>query len=159
MYWMLANISSTSLQLVIRLFIFTLLMWIIVIGIWKLNLTFLEKSLLGHNVASFFCIAVCSLSRISGPVVHEGYWSIICFTYNILSAVVIRSMSVSSVAQSCPTLYDPMYCSMPDFPVHHQLPELTQTHVNWVSDAIQPSHPLSSPSPPAFNLSQYQGLL
>jgi len=52
-YWILTNISSTSLQLVIQLFIFTLLMWIIVIGIWKLNLTFLEKSLLGHNVASF----------------------------------------------------------------------------------------------------------
>jgi len=51
-----------------------------------------------------------------------------------------------------------MDCSMPGFPAHHQLPELTQTHVHWVSDAIQPSHPLSSPSPPAFNLSQHQGL-
>ena len=49
-------------------------------------------------------------------------------------------------------------CSMPGFPVHHQLPELAQTHVHWVSDAIQPSHPLLSPSPPAFNLSQHQGL-
>ena len=64
----------------------------------------------------------------------------------------------SSVAQSCPTLCDPMDCSMPGFPVHHQLPELTQTHIHRVSDAIQPSHPLSSPSPPAFNLSQHQGL-
>ena len=51
-----------------------------------------------------------------------------------------------------------MDCSMPGLPVHHQLPEFTQTHVHWVSDAIQPSHPLSSPSPPAFNLSQHQGL-
>ena len=51
-----------------------------------------------------------------------------------------------------------MDCSMPGFPVHHQLPELAQTHVHWVSDAIQPSHPLSSPSPPAFNLSQHQSL-
>ena len=51
-----------------------------------------------------------------------------------------------------------MDCSMPGFPVHHQLPELTQTHVHWVGDAIQPSHPLLSPSPPAFNLSQHQGL-
>ena len=51
-----------------------------------------------------------------------------------------------------------MNCSTPDFPVHHQLPELTQTHVHWVGDAIQPSHPLSSPSPPAFNHSQHQGL-
>ena len=51
-----------------------------------------------------------------------------------------------------------MNCSMPELPVHHQLPESTQTHVRWVSDAIQPSHPLSSPSPPALNLSQHQGL-
>ena len=64
----------------------------------------------------------------------------------------------SSVSQLRPTLCDPMDCSMPGFPVHHQLPELTQTHVHRVSDANQPSHPLSSPSPPAFNLSQHQGL-
>ena len=68
------------------------------------------------------------------------------------------SQSVSSVTQSCPILCDPMDCSMPVFPIHHQLPESTQTHVHWVSDAIQPSHPLSSPSPPAFNLYQHQGL-
>ena len=64
----------------------------------------------------------------------------------------------SSVAQSCPTLSDSMDCGAPDLPVHHQLPELTQTHVHRVGDAIQPSHPLSSPSPPDFNLSQYRGL-
>ena len=68
------------------------------------------------------------------------------------------SVQFSSVAQSCPTLCDPMNRSTPGLPVHHQLPEFTQTHVHWVSDAIQPSHPLSSPSPPAFNLSQHQGL-
>ena len=62
----------------------------------------------------------------------------------------------SSVAQSCLTLCDPMDCSTPGFPVHHQLPEFTQTHVHRVGDAIQPSHPLSSPSP-AFDLSQSQG--
>ena len=66
--------------------------------------------------------------------------------------------SLSSVAQSCLTLCDPKDCSMPGFPVHHQLLELTQTHVHWVGDATQPSHPLSSPLPPAFSLSQYQGL-
>ena len=55
-------------------------------------------------------------------------------------------------------LCDPMGCTLPGLPVHHQLPELTQTHVHWVSDAIQPSHPLSSPSPPAFNISQLQCL-
>ena len=64
----------------------------------------------------------------------------------------------SSVAQSYPTLCDPMDCCTPALPVHHQLPEFTQTHVLWVSEAIQPSHPLSSPSPPAFNLSQHQCL-
>ena len=64
----------------------------------------------------------------------------------------------SLVIQSCPTLCNPMDCSTPGFPVHHQLLELTQTHVHPVGDAIQPSHPLSSPSPPAFNLSQHQGL-
>ena len=62
----------------------------------------------------------------------------------------------SLVAQLCPTLCDPLDCSMPGSHVHHQLPELTQTRVLWVSDAIQPSHPLSSPSPPALNLSQHQ---
>ena len=55
-------------------------------------------------------------------------------------------------------LCDPMNCSTPDFPIHHQLPEFTQTHVHWVDDAIQPSHPMSFPSPPTFNLSQHQGL-
>ena len=64
----------------------------------------------------------------------------------------------SSMAQSCLTLCDPMDCSMPGFPVYHQLLELAQTHVHRVGDAIQPSHPLSSPSPPAFYLSQHQGL-
>ena len=70
----------------------------------------------------------------------------------------VRSYQIRSVTQSCPTLWDPMDCSMPGLPIHHQLPKFTQTHVHWVSDAIQPSHPLSSPSPPAFNLSQHQGL-
>ena len=66
--------------------------------------------------------------------------------------------SVRSVSQSCPTLHDPMDHSMPGLPVHHQLPEFTQTHLHWVDDAIQPSHLLSSPSPPAIYLSQHQGL-
>ena len=68
------------------------------------------------------------------------------------------SVQFSSVAQSCPTLCDPMNHSTPDLPVHHQLPESTQTHVHWVGNAIQPSHALSSPSLPVFNLSQHQGL-
>ena len=64
-----------------------------------------------------------------------------------------------SVAQSCPTLSDPMDHNMAGLPVHHQLPEFTQTHIHWVSDVIQPSHPLSFPSLPAINSSQHQGLL
>ena len=67
--------------------------------------------------------------------------------------MLFSSVQFSSAAQSCPTLCDPMNHSMPGLPVHHQLPEFTQTHVHRVRDAIQPSHPRSSPSPPAFNLS------
>ena len=69
------------------------------------------------------------------------------------------SVQFSSVAQSCPTLCDPMNHSTPGLPVHHQLSEFTQTHVHGVGDDIQPSHPLSSPSPPAPNPSQHQGLV
>ena len=72
--------------------------------------------------------------------------------------VYLSEHQFSSVTQLCPTLCDPMNCNTPGLPVYHQLLEFTQTHVHWVSDAIQPSHPLSSPSPPAFNLSQHQGL-
>ena len=76
---------------------------------------------------------------------------------NILGPILSTNV-ISSVAQSCPTLCDPMNCSMPGLLVHHQLLEFTQTHVHWAGDAIQPSHPLSSPSPPAPNPSQHQGL-
>ena len=69
----------------------------------------------------------------------------------------LPSVQFSSIAQSCPTLCDPMNHSAPGLPVHHQLPEFTQTHAYWVGDANQPSQPLSSPSSPALNLSQHQG--
>ena len=78
-------------------------------------------------------------------------WIIIFYTCNLYN-------QFSSVSQSCLILCDPMDCSTPGFPVLHQLLELAQTHVHQVGDAIQPSHPLSTPSPPAFNLSQHQGL-
>ena len=68
------------------------------------------------------------------------------------------NIQFSSVAQSCPTLCDPMNRSTPGLTVHHKLPEFTHTHVHRVGDAIQSSHPLSSPSPPALNPSQHQGL-
>ena len=85
------------------------------------------------------------------PMVIEPILNSIIYT-------LISSIQFISSAQSCPTLCNPMECSMPGLPVYHQLPEFIQTHVHRVSDAIQPSHPLSSPSPPAFNLSQHWSL-
>ena len=87
-------------------------------------------------------------------VEKEVLWKHCSLMYSIGHRV---SFSSVQFTQSCPTLCDPMDCSTPGLTVHHQLPEFTQTHVHWVSDAIQPSHPLLSPSPPAFNLSQHQG--
>ena len=75
-----------------------------------------------------------------------------------MNKTTFSSVRFSSVTQLCPTLHDPMNHSMPGLPVHHQLPEFTQPHVHRVSDAIQPFHPLSSPSPPDPNPSQHQGL-
>ena len=72
--------------------------------------------------------------------------------------IIHYSVQFSSIPQSCPTLCDPMDCSTPGFSVHHQYPEPAQTHVRRVSDAIKPSYPLMSPSPPAFDLSQHHGL-
>ena len=89
------------------------------------------------------------VSRIPGR--HFNLWA-------AREAPYIRSVQFSSVPQSCSTLCDPMNCSTPGLPVHHQLMEFTQTHVHRVSDAIQPSHPLSSPFPPASNPSQHQSL-
>ena len=88
-----------------------------------------------------------------------------CFGYpkqRLVNCPVVKSdnyaLQFSSVAHLCPTLCNPMNRSTSGLPLHHQLPEFTQTHVHWVGDAIQPSHPLMSPSPPVFNLSQHQGL-
>ena len=71
---------------------------------------------------------------------------------------VLLTVEEVKITQSCPTLCDPMVCNTPGFPVHHQLPEFTQTQVHQVGDAIQASHPLLSPSPPAPSPSQHQGL-
>ena len=93
----------------------------------------------------------------------SGHWALHSFTPSFIHSSVHSHIQkyclvpFSSVAQLCSTLCDPMNHSMPGLAVHHQLPESTQTHVHWVGDAIQPSHPLSSPSP-ALNLSQHQGL-
>ena len=104
---------------------------------------------ISQNRIKFFCFSV---------IKHKNNSSIyICYTILGISRNFYWGV-FSSVAQSCPTLCDPMNCSMPGLPVHHQLPEFTQTHVHQVSDTIQPSHPLSSPSPPALNPSQHQSL-
>ena len=109
----------------------------------------------------------CSLP---GSSVHEIIqervpgWGAIAFSkyssraQQIVYCHILQVPKFSSVAQSCPTLCDPMNCSTPGLPVHHQLLEFTQTHVRRVGDAIQPSHPLSFPSPPAPSISQHQGL-
>ena len=80
-------------------------------------------------------------------------WLMMIVFSSRLAAFLSSLLQFSLVTQSCLTLCDPMNCSMPGLPVHHQLLESTQTHVHWVGDAIQPFHPLSSPSPPALNLS------
>ena len=117
------------------------------------------------------------LPTVTSPWVHSPCWSLlsapalnVIFPLNCSArtdALAIsylarlewsQSVQFSSVAQSCPTVCDPMNRSTPGLPAHHQLPKFTQTHVHRVSDAIQPSHPLSSPSPPAPNSSQQQSL-
>ena len=116
---------------------------------------FLKEKLLPRVILAFtdnkdFYLVASSLGLVSiAPTLPTGK----IFPFHCLSSV-----QFSSVAQSCLTHCDPMNCSTPGLPVHHQLPELAQTHVHLVGDTIQPSHPLSSPSPPAFNLSLHQGL-
>ena len=104
----------------------------------------------------------CSLSLITiamGVKLLDSSCSFIIFcNLSVLGKFYLISVQFSSVAQSCPTLRDPMNRSTPGLPVHHQLPEFTETHVHQVSNAIQPSHPLSSLSPPAPNPSQHQSL-
>ena len=89
--------------------------------------------------------------------VHKPMFSRL-FSLDTCSLLCVSSVQFSSVAQLCPTLCNPMDHSTPGLPVHHQLPEFTQTHIHRVSDTIQPSHPLSSPFPPAPNPSQHQSL-
>ena len=106
----------------------------------------------GAHLASFLVLPVQYHSRFS------GYAESALGSPLLGPALKLLSIQFSSVAQSCLTLCDLMNCSTPGLPVHHQLLEPTQTHVHWVSDAIQSSHPLLSPSPPALNLSQNQAL-
>ena len=115
------------------------------------------------NTFTFFYFLYSNRWPCVDPTRQTFVDKVISLLFNMLFRLVITflprsSDRFSSVAQSCPTLCDPMNCSKPGLPVHHQLPEFTQAHVQRVGDAIQPSHPLSSPSPPAPNPSQHQGL-
>ena len=107
-----------------------------------------------HIAGGFFTISATREAPLS---TKAKYVYVLCPNYST-PGYSISVNQFSSVTQSCPNLCNPMDYSTPGFPVHHQLPELAQTHDHGVGDAIQPSHPLSSPSPPAFNLSQHQGL-
>ena len=101
---------------------------------------------------------VCCHALLRGSSQPRDQTQTSCIADKFFTIWATREAIFSSVAQSCPTLCDPMNHSTAGLPVHHQLPESTETHVHRVSDAIQPSHPLSSPSPPALGLSQHQGL-
>ena len=125
----------------------------------------LEEGMVTHSSILAWKIPGRLQSMESQRVGHD--WSNLAHMHTLLSTAVSQGslsrvqlswVEFSSVAQSCPTLWDPMNCSTPGLPVHHQLPEFIQTHVHQVGDAIQPSHPLSSPSPPAPNPSQHQSL-
>ena len=104
------------------------------------------------------CMQDLMCNQLHRILVQEGCVSgsvLCCSCLKILKSILYPCIFILSVVQSCPTLCDPMDCSTPGFPVHY-LPEFVQTRVPGVSDAIQPSHPLSLPSPPALSLSQYQ---
>ena len=118
----------------------------------------MTKPTVWHNRPSFQAISAFGMP--SSPSLNiSNFW------YKIIDAWLLLSLDhfeaivqFSSIAQSCLTLFDPMNLSMPGLPVHQKLPEFTQTHAHWVSDAIQPCHPLSSPSPLAPNPSEHLGL-
>ena len=124
------------------------------------------KSLLQHHslkasalwCSAFFKFQFSHLYMTTGKTIALTIWTfvgkVMFLVFNLLSRFVSSVQFSCSVMSVCNTVN----CSTPGLPVHQQLPEFTQTHVHWVDDAIEPSHPLSSPSPPAFNLSQHQGL-
>ena len=129
----------------------------IVFSIKILKFCHLESDLICHHLISLTEILVL-LSNLLFPHLNKlhHYTANFFFKGHHLLLPLHQLSSVSSVTHSYPILCDLMNYSMPGFPVHHQLLEFAQTHVHQVSDAIQPSHPLSSPSPPAFKLSQHQ---
>ena len=117
-------------------------------------------------MTAFFTVQISHPYMTTGKTIALTRWifvgkvmSLLCnLRLRLVIAFLPRAVQFTLVAQSCLTFCDPMDCSTPGLPVHHQLPKFTQIQVHWVSDAIQPFHPLSSPSSPALNLSQHQGL-
>ena len=134
--------------------------WVQSLG-WE-GILFLDKWTVYCSILAWSCTNErLSLSHISREVNQRDLKAHFTWSGKMSTPIDCDRLSMyqlSSVAQLCSTLCDAINRSMPGLPVHHQLPESTQTHVHRVSDAIQPSHPLSSPSPPALNLSQYQSL-
>ena len=150
----------------------------VVILRWEFFLTWHASHTVGHDVwilpllfisisnakAPWFCDIVCPSQTTLAPLLFSH-----CDNWNGPTRCQCKHRSRCESRHqtvqwwkwkslSCVLFCEPMDCSMPGLPVHHQFPECTQTHVHWIGDAIQPSHPLSSPAPPAFNLSQHQGL-
>ena len=129
--------------------------------LWQVNslpLSHLGSSLEYSAVVYIHC-TVHYLSRAYLYLMHVVNLTRPTSHAQVITITLLSFTSLDSVTQSRLTLCNPMNCRTPGFAVHHQLLELAQTHVHWVGDAIQPSHPLSSPSPPAFNLSQHQCFL
>ena len=123
------------------------------------------KGVFSQLVYSLWSLSKNGLVQIKVPKYFTRKYILIIFSIQYLIKILYMEYRIalleyqfSSVTRSCLTLCNPTNCNTPGLPVHHQLPEFTQTHVHRVGDAIQPSHPLSSPSPPALNLSQNQGL-
>ena len=108
----------------------------------------------GRPVSCWYCVILGRCPHFSSLLAH---WGVCMGVWGVVQSPWLINCC-RSVHQSCPTLGDPMDCSTPGFPVLHHLFELAQTHAHWVSDAIQPSYPLLSPSPPALNLSQHHSL-
>ena len=133
---------------------------------WGVNLK--EQQNIGNTGYFPLCKSHLEILLLSSNLIINSVFVLKFFFFPILLCLAvfqqyflskyISSIQFSSLAQSSPTLCNPMNHSMPGLPVHHQLPEFTQTHIHRVSDAIQPSHPLSSPSPPDPNPSQHQSL-
>ena len=160
LFYMTLCFSFASFRILSSSYIFHLMI------IVYLSVYFFGFMFFGTLFSFYTCISVSffMFGKFSGIISSNTFLSFFHFSSSgtpviqMLMRLMFSSDQIRSVAQSCLTLCDPMNHSTPGLPVHHQFPEFTQTHVHRVSDAIQSSHPLSSPSPPAFNPSHHQSL-